>query len=211
MRKVILLLIAACSLVAHAECYMTSGFRADSRNMMTFGENSNNPNDWSFAGEPRDIRRAVTPHSEGRFMCTVLFRVPVNGKWMDAKGQAVGKNTEPQEAVCGRALNLKHAEILVRDANAIPIAGETQMFCTDLPDRKVRIVQVGELVFESEVEPIYGARYGNYPQQPFSINGVEHKFFIERQGQPPNFRTLVGVMRRAEGGPSGRWQVLDKF
>jgi hypothetical protein len=212
MRKVILLVICLHVFAAKAECYVSSGFRADSRNMLIPEKVGDYSGDLTVpSGSPRDIRRTVTPYSTGHFICTVLFRISINNVWMDAKGQAVGKNDESEDLVCKRALDLKHAQVLVREGGAVPVSAETQMTCTDLPVRQVRIVQVGELVFESEVELTYQSRFADYPQAPFFVEGVEHKFFTERIGQPPHYRVLTGIIRRTEAGPNGRWQVVDKF
>ena len=149
-----------------------------------------------------DVDPFVIPISPTQNKCIVNFRAQVNGKWITAEGERIGPRSMPEKDLCAGAVDSGRIRILSR-ADGGRMTVEQNMVCTDQPEIKVRVVQRGEMVRESEVRP-----HPNFPKS-FTYRTSQCRWFIEPEVHPG--RDLLqrqGIICQVRGN---EWQVVDKW
>ena len=149
-----------------------------------------------------EYQKNVTPNSMNGLTCRVNFRAQINGQWYTAEGESTGKMDDNLDGLCANAEQLGRARIL-QDVGGANISVNTDMVCTDQDISKVRTVQVGEIVRQSEVAP--------NPQKmaSFQYMGTECRWFLE------TMPLGVGGMAQNQGIicriRDEQWVVRDKW
>jgi hypothetical protein len=186
-RKTTLIVATALATTAQAECYVRSATTNQTKMSIT---------------AVADIEPLVVPISATHQKCIVMFRAQVNGKWITAEGEQSGPKTVSEQDLCTGAVDSGRVQILSR-ANGGNLTVEQNMVCNDRPEIKVRVVQRGELVRESEVR-----LHPNFPK-PFAYRTNQCRWFIEPEVHPG--RDLLqrqGIICQINGN---EWQVVDKW
>ena len=186
-RKTTLIIAMIMATTAQADCYVRSAVTNQTAMSIT-----------SVA----DIEPMVVPVSATHQKCIVNFRAQVNGQWITAEGEKVGPKTMSEQDLCNSAVNQGRIQILSR-ADGGKMAVEQNMVCTDQPEIRVKSVQRGELVRESEVRP-----HPNFPK-PFVYRTAQCRWFIEPEVHPG--RDLLqrqGIICQTNGN---EWRVIDKW
>ena len=95
---------------------------------------------------PTDVQKLVVPNAVGK-KCVLRYRVYTN-QWQTAEGTGTGAN---EADACKTAMDVGNGRVL-SEVEPSMVRADTQMVCSDLPDIRVRPVQVGETVWESETD-----------------------------------------------------------
>ena len=148
-----------------------------------------------------DVQPMVVPISPTQNKCIVTFRAQVNGDWITAEGESVGSRSLSEADLCRGAMDQGRAQILSR-ADGGRMTVEQNMVCTDQPEIKVRQVQIGDQVRESEVRP-----HPNFPKQ-FNYRGTQCRWFIEPEIRGGDLFQRQGIVCRSHGLD---WKVVDKW
>lgn len=181
------LILALVATTAYGECYVRSAMTSQTRMSIT---------------AVADIQSLVVPISPTQNKCFASFRAQVNGSWVTAEGEKVGPKTMPESELCAGAVDSGRVQILSR-ADGANINVEQNMVCDDRPEIKIRTVQRGEHVKESEVKP-----HPNFPK-PFIYRTSTCRWFIEPEVRPG--RDLLqrqGIICQLHDSD---WQVVDKW
>jgi len=187
MRRTIPLILALIATAAHGECYVRSAVTNQTRISIT---------------EIADVDNFVVPVSPTQNKCIVNFRALVDGRWITAEGERVGPKSMPKADLCRGAMDSGRVQILSQ-ANGGRMNIEQNTVCDDRPVIKVRTVQRGERVRESEVLP-----HPNFPK-PFVYRTATCRWFIEPEVHPG--RDLLqrqGIICQLH---DAEWQVVDKW
>lgn len=185
--KIPLILTLVATTSAYADCYVRSAMTTQTRMSIT---------------ATADIEPLVVPISFTQNKCIVNFRAQINGRWITAEGEQVGPKTMPESELCAQAVDQGRMQILSR-ADGGNINMEQNMVCNDRPEIKVKTVQRGERIKESEVLP-----HPNFPR-PFQYRTSTCRWFIEPEVRPG--RDLLqrqGIICQLHGS---EWQVVDKW
>lgn len=176
------------SLGVHAECYT----RSATVSQMT-----------SSIERIADLDRRVLPVGNGKSLCRVIFRAYIDGKWYDAQGEEVANTNDSLDTTCSKAMNAGRITILEK-VSGTRITGNQEMICTDEPKKEQRsFVQVGDLVWESEVQihPIN--------RDAFRYRGSVCRWFVESTPQAGRVDLSQGIICRS---PDQKvWKVVDKW
>jgi hypothetical protein len=187
--KRLALLLCLISSSAVADCYMRSDIKLSRQ---------------AINASPTDIQRMVTPEPNGH-KCVARYRVYVNNEWVTAEGTATAK-TETE--ACARAQDLGRGYILA-EVTPDRITTTNQMVCSDLPDIRVRPVNRGELIWESETDMHSHPRERAEPY--FQLKHATCRKFIERANKDQNLIVYQGIICQANTGANSKWIVLDKY
>ena len=172
--------------VAHADCYVRSAMTSQARASIT---------------NITDVQPLVVPINHTQNKCFVTYRAQVNNEWVTVEGTSVGPKTMPEEELCRGAMDQGRSQILSR-ANGSNMLVETNMVCDDRPEIKVRNVQIGDLVRESEVRP-----HPNFPK-PFRYRAAQCRWFIEPEARNADLLQRQGIICLSHGST---WRVIDKW
>lgn len=186
-RFLILPLLLAAS-AAHSECYV----RSETMSRMT-----------SSIERIADVERRVLPLDNGTSLCRITFRAYIDGKWYDAEGENTVEASASLDSGCAHAMNAGRVSIL-ESVSGTKITAQQDMICTDEPKPKEKAqVQVGDRVWESEVQP--------HPVQKnqFNYRGSVCQWFVESSPKPGFVNMHQGIICRA---PNQKiWRVVDKW
>ena len=148
-----------------------------------------------------DIKRTVVPMPDNQNKCVVTFRAQINNEWMTVEGENIGSANESLDQLCSSAMSTGRSQILNKiGGNKVNV--EQDMVCTDRPIPKVRKVEVGDHVMESELQP-----HPNFPNQ-FKYRSANCRWFIETEGRVGDLIQRQGVACRIQDTD---WQVVDKW
>ena len=187
-RKPVILLTMAVSANAYAQadCYVRSAMTNQTAIQIT-----------SIA----DVKPWVVPISPTHNKCIVNFRAQVNGEWITAEGESVGLKILSEALLCKGAMDQGRTQILSR-ADGKTLAVEQNMVCTDQTLPKIRRVEVGDRVQESEVKP-----HPNFPKR-FVYHNATCRWFAEPVVRSNDLRHLQGIICQIH---DNEWQVIDKW
>jgi hypothetical protein len=178
--------LAVVATTAQADCYVRSAMNNQTRASIT-----------SIA----DVEPLVVPISFTQNKCIVTYRAQVNGKWVTVEGTSIGAKSLSDEELCRGAIDSSQAQLLSR-TDASNLAVETNMVCDERPEIRVRNVNVGELVRESEVRP-----HPNFPK-PFRYRTAQCRWFIEPEPRNSDLLQRQGIICQSNGN---EWRVIDKW
>jgi hypothetical protein len=184
--KPIIFLAVAMSANAQAECYVRSAMTSQTTMTIT-----------SIA----DVQPLVVPISDTENKCIVNFRAQVNGQWITAEGESVGPRTLSEAMLCKGAMDQGRTQILSR-ADGKSLSVEQNMVCTDRPIPKIRKVNIGDRLQESEVLP-----HPNFTKR-FAYHNATCRWFAEPEVQSGDLRHRQGIICRIH---DNEWQVVDKW
>lgn len=188
MKKAIILLLCFASSTAVADCFMRSNISLSRQ---------------TIHGAPTDIQRLVVPDDRGQ-KCVMRYRIYVDAEWQTAEGVGHGK-TEDQ--ACKQALDLGRGAVL-QEVEPSRIRADNQMVCSDLPDIRVRPVNRGELIWESETD------MHSHPQERgkyFTYKQAKCRKFIERTNKDQNMIVYQGIICQSNTLSGSKWRVIDKY
>jgi len=185
-RKPIIVLTIAVSATAQAECYVRSAMTNQTAVQIT---------------NVTDVRPWVVPISPTQNKCIVNFRAQVNGEWITVEGENVGPKTVSEALLCKGAMDQGRTQILSR-ANGKTLSLEQNMVCTDQTLPKIRRVEIGDRLQESEVLP-----HPNFPKR-FVYHNATCRWFAEQDVRNGDLRHKQGIICRSH---ENEWQVVDKW
>lgn len=185
-RKSSILILAAVSVTAQAECYVRSAMTNQTAVQIA---------------AITDVKPWVVPISPTHNKCIVNFRAQVNGEWISAEGENVGPKSLSEALLCRGAMDQGRTQILSR-ADGKNVALEQNMVCTDQTLPKVRKVEIGDRVQESEVLP-----HPNFPRQ-FVYHNATCRWFAEQEVRSGDLRHKQGIVCRSH---DNEWLVVDKW
>jgi hypothetical protein len=185
-RKPIIVLTMAVSATAQAECYVRSAMTNQTAIQIT---------------NVADVRPWVVPISPTQNKCIVNFRAQVNGEWITVEGENVGPKTVSEALLCKGAMDQGRTQILSR-ANGKTLSLEQNMVCTDQTLPKIRRVEIGDRLQESEVLP-----HPNFPKR-FVYHNATCRWFAEQDVRNGDLRHKQGIICRSH---ENEWQVVDKW
>ena len=185
-RKSIIMLAMVTSATAQADCYVRSAMTAQTAINIT-----------SIA----DVQPLVVPISATQNKCIVNFRAQVNGSWITAEGENIGPKTQSEAVLCKGAMDQGRTQLLSR-ADGKSLAVEQNMVCTDQTIPKIRKVDIGDLVQESEVLP-----HPNFTKR-FAYHSVTCRWFAEPEARSGDLLHRQGIICRIH---DNEWQVVDKW
>lgn len=149
-----------------------------------------------------DLKQEVVP-ADSKNICRVSFRAYVNGKWYLALGEEVAQTWSNWHSACAKAQQSAKTNLL-ESATGATLSLRQDMFCTDEPIPKTkRIVNVGDIVKESEVQP-HPTHFDN-----FRFRGSLCRWFIESTPQAGRIDLNQGIMCRLSDEVN--WKVVDKW
>lgn len=185
-RKPIIVLTMTVSATAQAECYVRSAMTNQTAVQIT---------------NVTDVRPWVVPISPTQNKCIVNFRAQVNGEWITVEGENVGPKTVSEALLCKGAMDQGRTQILSR-ANGKTLSLEQNMVCTDQELPKIRRVEIGDRLQESEVLP-----HPNFPKR-FVYHNATCRWFAEQDVRNGDLRHKQGIICRSH---ENEWQVVDKW
>lgn len=185
-RKPIIVLTMAVSATAQAECYVRSAMTNQTAIQIT---------------NVADVTPWVVPVSPTQNKCIVNFRAQVNGEWITVEGENVGPKTVSEALLCKGAMDQGRTQILSR-ANGKTLSLEQNMVCTDQTLPKIRRVEIGDRLQESEVLP-----HPNFPKR-FVYHNATCRWFAEQDVRNGDLRHKQGIICRSH---ENEWQVVDKW
>jgi hypothetical protein len=185
-RKPIIVLTMTVSATAQAECYVRSAMTNQTAVQIT---------------NVTDVRPWVVPISPTQNKCIVNFRAQVNGEWITVEGENVGPKTVSEALLCKGAMDQGRTQILSR-ANGKTLSLEQNMVCTDQELPKIRRVEIGDRLQESEVLP-----HPNFPKR-FIYHNATCRWFAEQDIRNGDLRHKQGIICRSH---ENEWQVVDKW
>ena len=185
-RPTAIVLALAIPTLAQADCYVRSAMTGQTRANIT---------------NITDVQPLVVPINATQNKCFVTYRAQVNNNWITVEGTGIGPKTIGDEELCRGAMDQGRAQILSR-ANGSNMSVETNMVCDDRPEIRVKNVNVGELVRESEVRP-----HPNFPR-PFKYRTAQCRWFIEPEARNTDLFQRQGIICQAAGN---EWRVIDKW
>ena len=185
-RKSIITMAMAVTATAQAECFVRSAMTSQTAMQIT-----------SIA----DVKPWVVPISPTQNKCIVNFRAQVNGEWITAEGENVGPRSLSEALLCRGAMDQGRTQILSR-ASGKTLAVEQNMVCTDQTLPKVRRVEIGDRVLESEVLP-----HPHFPKQ-FVYHNAICRWFAEQEVRSGDLRHRQGIICRSH---DNEWLVVDKW
>lgn len=121
-KQVITFFILFLPCVVSAECYQESTTLAQSK---------------ASIREIADLRKTVTSTGENRQVCTVAFKVLINGKWHDARGESEGHIKDSTDQICSQAMQSGKVSILEK-IDGINIRTKQTMYCNDFDNSQIR-------------------------------------------------------------------------
>ena len=186
LRSTAIVLTLAIPSLAQADCYVRSAMSGQTRASIT---------------NVTDVLPLVVPINATQNKCFVTYRAQVNNDWISVEGTSVGPKTISEEELCRGAMDQSRAQILSR-VNGSNIAVETNMVCDERPEIRVRNVNVGELVRESEVRP-----HPNFPR-PVRYRPAQCRWFIEPEPRNSDLLQRQGIICQSNGN---EWRVIDKW
>jgi hypothetical protein len=148
-----------------------------------------------------DVHKTVVPTPEGQKRCTVSFRAFINGDWKSGEGMSQARSGTPDDQVCAQAYN-SGTTFLLQSIGGSNMVVEQEMVCSDEPKPQVRMVRVGDVIAESEVQP-HALR-----RRPFVYNGSVCRWFTQMDSSRVVLDPLEGIMCRMT---NDQWKVVDKF
>jgi len=185
-RKPIIVLTMTVSATAQAECYVRSAMTNQTAVQIT---------------NVTDVTPWVVPISPTQNKCIVNFRAQVNGEWITVEGENVGPKTVSEALLCKGAMDQGRTQILSR-ANGKTLSLEQNMVCTDQTLPKIRRVEIGDRLQESEVLP-----HPNFPKR-FVYHNATCRWFAEQDVRNGDLRHKQGIICRSH---ENEWQVVDKW
>ena len=149
-----------------------------------------------------DFQKEVLPKGSDKLMCRITFRAQIKGQWYTAQGESTGRVSDNLDGLCASAEQLGRSRILT-EIGGSDISVDTDMVCTDQNIPKVRPVELGEIVSQSDVAP--------NPQKlgSFQYMGTECRWFLETM--PLGIGGLIqnqGIICRLR---DNQWVVRDKW
>jgi hypothetical protein len=187
MKKAFCILLAGFATTASAECYMHSSMKIDKSLIF---------------GRPTDIQKIVTPDEHGS-KCVLRYRLNIANDWQTVEGEATGST---DEMACARAIDVSRGNILV-EAEAETAQADTQMVCSDLPDIRVHPVNIGDEIWESEVDVHTIPAERPY----FKYKYTECRMYVERDARYSNLYIYQGIICRNNATAASKWRVIDKY
>jgi hypothetical protein len=185
-RKPIIAVAVAVSVTAQAKCYIRSAMTSQTAIQIT---------------AVADVTPWIVPVSPTQNKCIVNFRAQVNGEWITVEGENVGPKTLSESLLCKGAMDQGRTQILSR-ASGKSVSLEQNMVCTDQDLPKIRQVEIGDRVLESEVLP-----HPNFPK-PFVYHNATCRWFAEQEIRNGDLRHKQGIICRSY---ENEWQVVDKW
>jgi len=182
------LLIVLLASSAHAECYMRS---------TTVSQLA------SSIERTADQQRDIIPQGNGGFKCRISFRALIDNKWHTAFGEEIGDARASLDQTCAKAMNAARVTIL-ESVSGTRVTGNQEMICTDKPMPESRPnVSVGDMVWESEVQP--------HPvnRNSFNYRGSVCRWFVESKPQMGRVDLNQGIICRSLAEKV--WKVVDKW
>lgn len=186
MKHTILFLALFAAESAHAECFARS---AMSHHMRAQVERIT------------DVHETVVPTPTGQKRCTVSFRALINGDWHSGEGMAQSRPETPNAQLCSQAMN-SGTTFLLQSIGGSRLSMEQEMVCSDEPKPHVRLVNVGEVIRESEVQPHARNR------RPFIYKGSTCRWFSQFDPHEVVLEPQEGIMCKMA---NDQWKVVDKF
>jgi hypothetical protein len=156
----------------------------------------------SINSRPVDIQRLVTPDPAGQ-RCVLRYRIHIGNDWETVEGEGVG-STETE--ACVQAIRPERGNILA-EVELDKVKSDSQMVCSDLTEIRVRPVQAGEVIWESEVDLHVLAAERPY----FTYKSTQCRMFVERGARDTNMYLYQGVICKQDTGPNSKWLVVDKY
>jgi hypothetical protein len=185
-RKPIIVLTMAVSATAQAECYVRSAMTNQTAVQIS---------------NVADVRPWVVPISPTQNKCIVNFRAQVNGEWITVEGENIGPKTVSEALLCKGAMDQGRTQILSR-ASGKTLSLEQNMVCTDQTLPKIRRVEIGDRLQESEVLP-----HPNFPKR-FVYHNATCRWFAEQDIRNGDLRQKQGIICWSH---ENEWQVVDKW
>ena len=182
------ILIVLLAGTAHAECYM----RSATVSQLT-----------SSIERTADQQRDIIPQGNGGFKCRISFRALIDNKWHTAFGEEIGDARASLDQTCAKAMNAARVTIL-ESVSGTRVTGNQEMICTDKPMPESRPnVSVGDMVWESEVQP--------HPvnRNSFNYRGSVCRWFVESKPQMGRVDLNQGIICRSLAEKV--WKVVDKW
>jgi hypothetical protein len=153
-------------------------------------------------GEPTDVQELVLQVDQ-ETSCRTFYRIYLGDEWRSASGFATGRT---REDACAKALSLGNGRLLSEIAPDT-IKSTTETLCTDFEDIRLRPVQIGDRIWESNVDVSSKIKERPY----FSYKGARCRKFSERIPVPQGLYLAQGVICRTGSTPNARWLVVDKY
>jgi hypothetical protein len=153
---------------------------------------------------PTDVQTLTVPDAGGH-RCVVRYRLHIGDAWTTVEGSAVART---ESAACEQALALKNA-VALEEVRPNSVRADQQLVCSDLPDIRVRPVQVGELIWESEADLHSHALERKHPY--FFWKQARCRKFIERVPKDQNLIIYQGIMCQVNTAANSKWLILDKY
>lgn len=189
MKRAIALILCLASATALADCYQRSSI---------------NMTQQKINGVPTDIQRLVTPDARGQ-KCVARYRLHIGNAWTTVEGSAVASN---EATACEQAMELKRA-IALEEVAPKSVGADHQLVCSDLPDIRVRSVQRGELIWESEVDLHSNGLERSQPY--FYLKEARCRKFVERKPKDQNLIIYQGIICQSTTSANSKWVVIDKY
>ena len=186
MRTLLVLAGMVTAVTAHAECFTRSAMTNQMKARIE---------------RVTDLHSTVVPTTEGQKRCTVSFRAFINGDWHSGEGTSQANPSIPDAQVCSQALNSGRT-FLLQSVGGSSLTAEQEMVCSDEPKPSVRLVKVGEVIRESQVQP------HAYQRRSFVYNGATCRWFSQFDPHEVVLEPAQGIMCRMN---NDLWKVVDIF
>jgi hypothetical protein len=186
MKHTLLAIALASAGIAHAECYSRSAMSNHMRAQIE---------------RITDVHETVVPTPTGQKRCTVIFRSLINGAWHSGEGMSQARPETPAAQLCNQAMTSGQT-FLLQSIGGSRMAMEQEMVCSDEPKPYVRLVNVGEVIRESEVQPHARNR------RPFIYKGSTCRWFSQFDPHQVVLEPQEGIMCKMN---NDQWKVVDKF
>ncbi len=151
-----------------------------------------------------DKDRQIVPHAKNQNKCIVTFRAYISGKWYLAQGESIADSWGSIDQACAKAEQSGRMNILER-VSGNKLSVDQEMMCTDkpLPKDNKTAVNVGDMLWESEVQPhpVY--------KDNFSFRGSLCRWFVETAPTKGSVEMSQGIICRRPDQTA--WKVVDKW
>ena len=135
-------------------------------------------------------------------ICTVMFRVKINNRWHDARGESQGSTADSTDQICAQAMQVGRSNILEK-VEGVAVKSSQTLYCNDFETPQLRKGLKKFDTFKiSELKPMPDS-------VPFEYKGSVCRYFLESDidSKTNNLMQwqIVGCIIRNE------WTVVDKF
>ena len=187
MKRIFLITLCLVGSVASADCFVRSSIKLTIVQLNV---------------KPTDYQRIVVPDRNGS-KCVLRYRVHIKDDWQTVEGIATAKTAAE---ACIRAADIQKASLL-EEVTPNKVSAETLMVCSDQPDIRVRVVRIGDTIWESETD------FHAHPDETsyFNYKRTKCRMFVERGARDRNLYTHQGIICKMDTLPDSKWRVIDKY